>query len=169
MKHLYRDIRLEWGLRAYHAILFGFLFLAIGVLVPKIYYKYFDHRQYIQIDPVTYNKKVFTPCEEVVSTTHYKSDISTDIKFSYRLFEVKGKALAVVNNSDQTINTFINKTEVGGETLVSQSRIPCNFKPGVYFVDGLVTYFVKGEPHFAPYRGATTTVEATPSAVLNEN
>lgn len=163
MKLLLSNFQREAGSRVGHAIFFGLLFLILGYFIPKFYYQYLDTKQYITVDIVTYNKKVYKPCESVTTRTQYYSDISAPVTFHYRVYWVHNDKTTIVPKSERTIQTFINQTDRNGVVITGVSKVPCDYKPGVYYAEGVLEYEVKEHKRSSPYRGALVTVEEQPT------
>lgn len=167
MRVLLNDIQREWGERIYHMVFWGIVFLLVGFIVPKIYYRYVDTRQYITVQSLAFNKKVFTPCEEVVYFYKYHADFDAEVSLHSRLikFETDHKELV---STGQPTTTFVNKTPPEGDQFTYRTKLPCNFKPGVYQLEGIITYHLKGEKKTSAFRSAVTTVQASPSGEVVE-
>lgn len=159
MRVLLSEIQREWGLRMWHAIVFTAVFFIVGYYAPKIWYKWIDRTEYVKVDIVSFDKKVYKPCEIATSITHYYSRIDTEVRFRYRINRVVDNKIVTVPNSEQEIKTFIKQTGVKGVSVVGHPPVPCNFEPGVYFSEGIVIYYIRGEPRTAPYRTATVSIE----------
>lgn len=144
----------------------------MAIAVPYAYFKYFDFgREYIKVDLVTYNKKVFNPCEKVITTTHYSSSVNTRVNFSYQVYKVMADgSVEPVEGYKLTVKDIpIIKTASGGRTIVSNTHVPCDFPTGVFFTEGLVSYEIHDEPKHTLYKGDLVTIEATPSAGFDSN
>lgn len=153
---------------------FTALAAAMSVIFPFAYFRYLDfNREYIHIDLVTYNKKVFYPCEEVITSTHYKSEVDTRVNFSYQVYRVVNHHVEPLKGYKFTMRDIpVVKTPPGGRTIISNSTIPCDFPTGVFFTEGIVSFEVRSEPKHALYKGDTVTIESRetgPERRLREN
>lgn len=150
MRLLLTEIQREWGLRFWHILFSVLAFLIMGFIIPTVYYHYFDHKQYITIvQPITYNKKTFKPCEETLSVIHYSSTLDLQVETKIKIYKVTDKGLQQIGK-DYNSKTFINKTGDAGKNLVTKGIIPCNFAEGSYFYQGIIIYSVREVQHIYP-------------------
>lgn len=138
----------------------------MGWFIPYTYFKYLDgNREYIHVDLVKYNKRVYFPCEKFTSVTHYTSEINTRVDFSYQIYKVVGDHVEPLRGYKVNVkNIPIVKTEAKGRTITAESMIPCNFPTGVFFAEGLVSFEVHDEAKHSLYRGDLVTVESKETA-----
>lgn len=159
--NMYRYISnkpISWQVKIFDVLLFGILFVILGTFLPKLYLMYLDHNEYIKVDVVSYDKKVYKACEAVVSTTHYYSDIDAFVDFKVRVYKIVDSKYEQIGK-ESSVTTFVKKTGIGGKTIIGKTKVPCEFKPGVYFAEGLIKYKISDIEKVAPYRGATVTIQ----------
>lgn len=161
-KKEFKDIRSNWRTRVANILTFVALFTIIGVGIPYAYYRYFDTKQYINIDLVIYDKKVFQRCEPFVSNTHYTALLDLPIQFQMQVFRIypDGKK-EPVRGTRSAVDYFVNDTPPQGTTLTNSGIVPA-FPDGTYYQEGLVSYKVRGHERTAPYRGTIVTIEGGP-------
>lgn len=156
MKVLLTQIQREWAERTYHMIIFAVVFLMAGLIIPHIYYEYLDRRQYITVEqPVTYNKKAFKPCETAVAVIKYTAVQDLALKSRVRVYKVEPEGnriiLEVPPTGQTPTETFVKKTPITGDKIVTRSQVPCDYEPGTYFYEAFLTYEVRGALHHYSY------------------
>lgn len=134
--------------RLFYAILGASLFVGIGIganAIPEAYYKYFDTTKYVEyLEPISFDKKVYRPCETQTAKTKLRILIDTPADIRSRMYLVLDQGnsnFKVVK--EYTFNTFLRKEEQD-QTLFSEIDLPCNLSHGVYFYRGVLSYYVHG-------------------------
>lgn len=140
---LLTDIQREWAERAYHVVLFAVVFVLIGYLVPRIYYQFIDNRQYLTVvQPITYDKKEYKPCEVATAIIKYRATIDTPAEVRTKVYKVEDSGFKVISESRS--ETAIAKTPDDGAKILTETRVPCTYGDGIYFYEAVVTYEIKG-------------------------
>lgn len=167
MRLFLKTAREEFGreirLRIFQALIMMTIFTVLGSLIPYLYYRYADDRQYIGYLDVNYNKKEYTKCEEMVTDVIWKSEINTEItKALIRLERVDvdrnseadmmivRKSTPVWTFEADLPDAFSNKTKQTGDVFTLPGKLPCDAKnkrgepidlrPGIYRYSGQYSY-----------------------------
>lgn len=152
MQILLSEIQREWSLRIVHAFVGFAVFVIIGYLIPKTYYQYFDHRQYLTVvQPVTYNKKEFAPGEKAVAVISYRAMIDMKVQIRTKTYKVEEDGFRLIKESPPAgkppTETFVARTGPLGSKQVTEAIVPKDFGEGTYFYEAFVTYKVHGVEH----------------------
>ena len=102
-------------------VIFGMLFVFLGALLPDVYYRYFDTKEYYKIDSVKVDdSRIYSPCQvqEIVITRTALEDLKGEFMFILSLQDINEKVV-----SSKTIPSNVEK---GSKTISSEQLIPCN-------------------------------------------
>jgi hypothetical protein len=105
-------------------IVFAMLFVFLGVLIPDIYYRHFDTKEYYRIDSITVDStRTYKPCDiqEIVITRTALENLSGEFMFIL--------ALEDIDNRNVYSKIIPSTVERGTKVVKSEQLIPC--KAGV--------------------------------------
>jgi hypothetical protein len=133
-------------------VILAFAFTVIGYVVPSTYYRFTDHKFVSFNKTISLDRKVYRACEQGTTFVVGKSEVNSKISFDYQIkqiFKKDGIATYKVVRSlyvDKSSNGDpIYLAETNGEIAqTSTIYIPCDLKPGIYFIEGQLHYEVKG-------------------------
>jgi len=139
------------GERLLSVLLFAFLFVGLGKLVPDVYFQFFDKTIYYSIkNPVPVDRPVYTSCDTVVLKFERSAAINTSAKATIEL---------VLTNTDSEteVQRFTKDLvlEPGTKTIYSNYWLPCDIPEGSYYYNGIVEFDVgsyKKETNFVTDR-----------------
>lgn len=128
--------------RFFYALIFASLFTAIGQMLPKIYFQYFDKTEYVSFaEPISFDRKLYAPCQDITALIRLRSSVSSSTVTRYRLKLVEVSSFRVVFGGEK--QGFIRKIQ-GVEPLVTTFKLPCNLSTGNYFFTGVIMYRING-------------------------
>ena len=117
--------------RTIGTIVFAMLFVFLGVLVPDVYYRYFDTKQYYTIDSIFVDtSKTYKPCEVMELTIARTSLENLTGEFTFVL------SLEDIDNRNVYSKRVPSTVDIGTKVIKSEQLIPCNSGVGVDLRDG---------------------------------
>lgn len=105
-------------------IIFAMLFVFLGALIPDIYYRYFDTKEYYKIDSITVDStRTYVPCQvqEITITRTALENLTGEFMFTLSLEDIDNR-----NVYSKIIPSTVEK---GTKIVKSEQLIPC--KAGV--------------------------------------
>jgi len=173
MKGLLLYVDQHIGKRIILAISLAIVFPLISRSIFDVYYQYIDTRQYVTFSqPISVNRKLFKPCDQIVLTAKVKAMIDTNLSSLTQL------VLVQIDGSTQRVggsiqrNIPIRKAE---EHVVSRVlNLPCELDDGLYYYQGNVAYDVFGNEKTFSFITDTfsvnkTGVNANTTDLINES
>ncbi len=148
--------------RLIFACIGAIIFSIVGFNLPYIYLRYFDTKDYIQyVGEVSFNKKVYQPCEDQVAQTSVKILIDSNIQVNSRMYlTVSSEENIFKIIKEYHFETFL-EFQRHIQTFHSTVQLPCDLVPGVYFYRGILTYKIKGVEKMTSFTSEPFTVERT--------
>jgi len=130
--------------RLLYSMVGAILFLFIGWVVPDIYYKNFDKREYLTIEqPVLIDKHTYTACEVLTATIKRTSYIRGNAHAVVEIILVNADGNWVKNTlSSQDFNIDVST----GQIIYVQFVLPCDLADGSYFLKAVISYKFKDIP-----------------------
>lgn len=149
---------LHW--RLLYAILGSIIFLLVGNYGPQAYYRYIDKTQYIRyVDEITFDKKVYHPCDPQTAKTDLMISINSNIGVKSRLYLTLDKGdneFLVIK--EYSFDTFL-KAQPGEQSIFSTIQLPCDLAKGDYFYRGVLTYSIYGVEKTAGFDSEVFSVD----------
>lgn len=112
-------------------IVFAMLFVLLGALIPDVYYRYFDTKQYYSIDSIFVEaNKTYKPCEvmELMIARTALENLTGEFTFVLSLEDI--------DNRNVYSKRVPSTVEAGTKIIKSEQLIPCNSGVGVDLRDG---------------------------------
>lgn len=158
LRQLKSDIQYNIRDRVLFSSFFFVVFMVFSYVVPRIYYQYLDNHQYIAFtQPISFGKKVYTACEKQTFITHIKIDIDSDIDIQSRLY------LTISTNQYKIIKQYnvssFLKSQPEIQTFITETSLPCDLTPGIYFYRGVLVYKIRGITKLSPFFTDTFSVK----------
>lgn len=142
--------RLNW----HYSLLFALVFAGLGLLIPDVYFRHFDTRNYYRIKSATVMQDEVPQCNDFSIIFDREADLNLQANAVVEvvLVRIDGVENEVIRYDRQI---GINK---GSATVMSNYTLPCNIPLGVYFVRGTVKYEVRGGQHITAWHTDGFTV-----------
>jgi len=119
------------GHRLMGTIIFGMLFVFLGALLPDVYYRYFDTKEYYSIDSIFVDtSRTYKPCEVMELTIARTALENLTGEFTFIL------SLEDIDNRNVYSKRVPSTVEAGTKIIKSEQLIPCNSGVGVDLRDG---------------------------------
>jgi hypothetical protein len=112
-------------------VIFAMLFVFLGALIPDVYYRYFDTKEYYSIDSIFVDtSKTYKPCEvmELTIARTALEDLTGEFTFVLSLEDI--------DNRNVYSKRVPSTVEAGTKVIKSEQLIPCNSGVGVDLRDG---------------------------------
>ena len=112
-------------------LVFAMLFVLLGALIPDVYYRYFDTKEYYSIDSIFVDtNKTYKPCEKMELTIARTALENLTGEFTFVL------SLEDIDNRNVYSKRVPSTVEAGTKVIKSEQLIPCNSGVGVVIRDG---------------------------------
>lgn len=148
----------NFSLRILRAIIGFGVGMGLAYMIPHVYYKYVDNRQYIEyVGNVTLDKKEYEPCETQVAQSTFKILIDAPIEIESRLYLQKESKNTNEVIKEYRFSTFL-KAEPEPQVHISRASLPCGLEPGIYFYRGILIYHIKGVERVSPFASEQFTI-----------
>lgn len=164
---------INWRQRFFYMLLFASIFSIIGYFLPKVYLQYFDKTPYVDvIETVSFDKKVYAPCDTAVAKLKVKLSIDSKTQTSTRLLKILTDKQPPDNfqiiDSTNSENFVIAQPEV--QTYFIDYPIPCNLPDGAYLFRAEIRYWVNGVEKNEPFETALFSIDSkmTPTRPHNK-
>lgn len=112
-------------------IVFAMLFVLLGALIPDVYYRYFDTKQYYSIDSIFVEaNKTYKPCEvmELMIARTALENLTGEFTFVLSLEDI--------DNRNVYSKRVPSTVEAGTKVIKSDQTIPCKSSTGKDLNDG---------------------------------
>jgi len=130
-----------------YMIFFSLLFMILGWFIPYMYYKYIDKRIYFYYYSVNTTRQEYKLCDIATIHIYRYSEINSHGTISLQLLEKDDHRIV-----HQHISFEVPITSGSKEFDDSTFRLPCDgLKPGIYFYEGSLKYYVSGVPRTANF------------------
>lgn len=128
--------------RIFFALLFGAVFMIIGIYAPKIWLTYFDKTDYYRVQqPVETDKHEYKSCERLVINLVRTSSISDNAHSTVQLFSASNsgtlKFIPLFNG-----NIIVEKSNE--QVFYLNYELPCNLPAGKYYIKAAIKYRIQG-------------------------
>ena len=112
-------------------VIFGMLFVFLGALLPDVYYRYFDTKEYYSIDSIFVDtSRTYKPCEVMELTIARTALENLTGEFTFVL------SLEDIDNRNVYSKRVPSTVDAGTKVIKSEQLIPCNSGVGVDLRDG---------------------------------
>lgn len=112
-------------------LVFSMVFVLLGALIPDVYFRYFDTKEYYSIDSIFIDtNKVYKPCEtmELVIARTAQEDLTGEFTFVLSLEDI--------DNRNVYSKRVPSTVEAGTKVIKSEQVIPCKSSTGKDLSDG---------------------------------
>ena len=112
-------------------LVFSMVFVLLGALIPDVYFRYLDTKQYYSIDSVFVDtSKVYKPCEtmELVVVRTASENLTGEFTFVLSLEDI--------DNRNVYSKRVPSTVEAGTKVVKSEQVIPCKSSTGKDLSDG---------------------------------
>jgi len=112
-------------------IIFGMLFVFLGALLPDVYYRYLDTKEYYSIDSIFVDtSRTYKPCEvmELTIARTALENLTGDFTFVLSLEDIDNR-----NVYSKRVPSTVG---IGTKVIKSEQLIPCNSGVGKDLKDG---------------------------------
>lgn len=107
--------------KLFNIAVFAMLFMLLGAVLPEVFYRYFDTREYYKINSIVVDtNKTYKPCEvmELLITRTAYEDLTGEFTFVLTLEDIDNK-----NVYSKRVPSTVEK---GERTIKSEQLIPCD-------------------------------------------
>lgn len=112
-------------------IIFGMLFVFLGALLPDVYYRYLDTKEYYSIDSIFVDtSRTYKPCEVMELTIARTALENLTGEFTFVL------SLEDIDNRNVYSKRVPSTVGIGTKVIKSEQLIPCNSGVGKDLKDG---------------------------------
>lgn len=112
-------------------LVFGMVFVLLGAVIPDVYYRYFDTKEYYSIDSIFVDtSRTYKPCEVMELTIARTALENLTGEFTFIL------SLEDIDNRNVYSKRVPSTVEAGTKVIKSEQLIPCNSGVGVDLRDG---------------------------------
>ena len=112
-------------------LVFGMVFVLLGAVIPDVYYRYFDTKEYYSIDSIFVDtSRTYKPCEVMELTIARTALENLTGEFTFVL------SLEDIENRNVYSKRVPSTVEAGTKVIKSEQLIPCNSGVGVDLRDG---------------------------------
>ena len=112
-------------------LVFSMVFVLLGALIPDIYFRYFDTKEYYSIDSIFVDtSRTYKPCDmmELTIARTALENLTGDFTFVLSLEDIENR-----NVYSKRVPSTV---EAGTKVIKSEQLIPCNSGVGVDLRDG---------------------------------
>ena len=112
-------------------VIFGMLFVFLGALLPDVYYRYLDTKEYYSIDSIFVDtSRTYKPCEvmELTIARTALENLTGDFTFVLSLEDIDNR-----NVYSKRVPSTVG---IGTKVIKSEQLIPCNSGVGKDLKDG---------------------------------